>query len=227
MPNSIPEPNANRHERNRQPSIAKVAGAALLVAGLVGVARSRHVRGSRRRDDTRRALSGDRGIRLEESITIDSTPEDLYDRWRRLVDLPRYIPHLESVEVLDARRSHWVARGPANLKVRWDAEIINDIDPHVIAWRSLPGADVASAGAVRFVRQVRGGTTVTVTLQYDPPAGKLGGWIAWLAGTSPETELRQGLRSFKRLVETGEIPTVEGQPHGRRGPFSRLAGVSS
>jgi uncharacterized membrane protein len=204
-----------------------MAGAALVVAGMVGVMRSRQVPGSRRRDDTKRALGGARGIRLEQAITIWSTPEDLYDRWRRLTDLPRFIPHLKSVEVLDDRRSRWTTRGPAGLAVTWDAEIINEIDPHVIAWRSLPGSDVASAGSVRFVRQARGGTTVTVMLQYDPPGGKLGGWVGWLAGSSPEADLREGLRAFKRLAEAGELPTVEGQPHGRRGPFSRYAGAVS
>lgn len=213
--------------RGRQRAFVTVAGAALVVAGVVGVIKSRHVAGSARRDDTKRALGGPRGIRLEEAITIWSTPDDLYDRWRRLTDLPRFIPHLESVEMIDDCRSRWTARGPGGVRVTWEAEIINEIDPHVIAWRSLPGSEVASAGSVRFVRQSRGGTTMTVMLQYDPPGGKLGGWVAWLAGSAPEQSLREGLRAFKRMAETGELPTVEGQPHGSRGPFSRLSGAAS
>jgi uncharacterized membrane protein len=206
---------------------AIAAGTALLVVGLVGYAQSRRYRQVRRRDDTRLALGGSRGIRFEESITIAATPEELYDRWRQLSDLPTFIPHLESVEVIDHLRSHWTARGPANVRVSWDAEIINEIPPHVIAWRSLPGADVASAGSVRFVKRTRGGTTVTVMLQYEPPAGKLGSWMAWLGGASPERQLRQGLRALKQVVEAGETPTTEGQPSGTRSRRFRWIGAAS
>jgi uncharacterized membrane protein len=111
--------------------------------------------------------------------------------------------------------------------VSWDAEIINEVHPHVIAWRSLPGADGASAGSVRFVRRRRGGTTVTVMLQYEPPAGKVGGWAAWLAGASPERQLRQGLRALKQVVEAGELATTEGQSSGQRSRFARLLGTAS
>jgi uncharacterized membrane protein len=215
------------HQAFNGRTAAIAAATALLVAGLVGYAQSRRHRTGRRRDDTRRALGGSRGIRFEESITIAATPEDLYDRWRKLSDLPRFIPHLESVEVIDDRRSRWTARGPANVRVSWDAEIINEIHPHVIAWRSLPGADVASAGSVRFVKRPRGGTTVTVMLQYEPPAGKLGGWMAWLGGASPERELRKGLRALKQIVEAGETPTTEGQPSGLRSRRFRWIGAAS
>jgi uncharacterized membrane protein len=203
--------------------MATMAGAALVVAGVVGIVRSRRARVSRRRDDTKRALGGSRGIHLEESISIASSPEELFDRWRRLTDLPRFIPHLESVEVLDHRRSHWVARGPANVRVSWDAEIINELPPHLIAWRSLPGADVASAGSVRFVRQMRGGTVVTVTLQYDPPAGRLGGWIAWLSGSSPEAQLREGLQAFKQVAETGGRAEIDGRSSTERDRSPRIS----
>ena len=36
--------------------------------------------------------------------------------------------------------SHWVAAGPAGLSVEWDAEIINEIENTLIAWRALPGS---------------------------------------------------------------------------------------
>ena len=58
--------------------------------------------------------------------------------------------NLESVTVLDSRRSHWVAKGPVGTRVEWDAEIHNEIEDELIAWRSLPGADVDQAGSVHF-----------------------------------------------------------------------------
>ena len=104
-------------------------------------------------------------------------------------------------------RSHWVAAGPAGLAVEWDAEIINEVENKVLAWRSLPGSDVVTAGSVNF-DAVRGGrsTQVSVHLQYAPPAGKAGALVASLFGREPSQTIREDLRHFKQLLEAGEIP---------------------
>jgi uncharacterized membrane protein len=128
--------------------------------------------------------------------------------------------NVERVQLLDDGRSHWIVRGPAGVPLEWDAEIINEIDGELIAWRSLPGADVASAGSVRFHSIGRHRTEVVVTLQYDPPGGKTGATLAWLSGQSPASQLRADLRRLKQLMETGEVPTVAGQPAGERKPVS-------
>ena len=49
------------------------------------------------------------------------------------------------------------------------------------------------------------GTEVRVRLQYDPPAGKVGATVAWLLGHEPSQTIREDLRRFKQLMETGEI----------------------
>jgi uncharacterized membrane protein len=118
--------------------------------------------------------------------------------------------------VIDERRSHWAVKGPAGRTVEWDAEIINDEPNALIAWRSLDGADVDNAGSVRFVPGPEGrGTQVRVVIDYIPPAGFVGKWVATLFGANPEHEILEDLRSFKRLMETGEVATTEGQPHGK------------
>ena len=159
----------------------------------------------------------ERGIHVEEVYTINKTPWDLYAYWRNFENLPRIMSHLESVQVIDERRSHWVAKAPAIAggKVEWDAEIINDEPNALIAWRSLPGADVDHAGSVRFVPGVEGrGTEVKVVIDYLPPAGVVGKWVAKLFGEEPEQQIHEDLRNFKRFMETGEIPTTDGQPRG-------------
>lgn len=123
--------------------------------------------------------------------------------------------------------SHWVANGPAGTKVEWDARIINEIDNKLIGWQSLEGSTVATAGSVNF-DETEHGTRVRVHLQYNPPGGKLGAAIAWLFGQEPSIQVRGDLRRFKALLETGEIPTTEGQPRGQRRraglvPFRRLS----
>jgi uncharacterized membrane protein len=165
--------------------------------------------------DTRAALGGARGTHVLESITINRPVEELYRFWRNLENLPRFMRHLESVERVTDTISRWKAWGPAGTIVEWEAEINNEVPNKVIGWRSLENADVVSAGSVNFDAAGRGrGTRVTVHLQYSPPGGKVGASIARLFGKDAETEIREDLRRFKQLVETGEVPTTQGQPRG-------------
>lgn len=158
------------------------------------------------RSDTRDALGGSRGVNVRESIRLENPVEDVYRFWRRLDNLPRFMRHLVGVTDLGGGRSHWVARGPAGLTVEWDAEIINEIPNRVLAWKSLPGGDLTSAGSVTFgPARTERGTQLTVSLQYAPPAGPLGKAVAALFGTEPSQAIREDLRTLKQLLEAGEI----------------------
>jgi uncharacterized membrane protein len=168
-------------------------------------------------DDTRAALGGRRGVHVEQTATINRRPEELYRFWRSFDNLPRFMRYLVSVTELDDRRSHWVAKAPAGRTVEWDAEIIHEIPNELIGWRTLHGADVISAGSVRFKDAGPGrGTEVLVHLQYEPPGGKIGAAIAWMLGHEPNQTIQEDLRRFKQLMEAGEIPTIQGQPRGHR-----------
>ena len=124
--------------------------------------------------------------------------------------------HLQSVTVIDLTHSHWVAKAPDGRDVAWDAEIINDKENELIAWRSIGDADIDNAGSVHFTPAPGGrGTVVKVVLEYNPPAGKAGKFVAKLFGEDPDTQVREDLRHLKEIMEAGEIPTTEGQPSGR------------
>jgi uncharacterized membrane protein len=167
--------------------------------------------------DSKVALGGPRGVNVEEAVTINESADALYRFWRNFENLPRFMRFLVSVRQLDDRRSHWVARAPAGRTVEWDAEIINEVPGELIGWRTLDGADVVSAGSVRFKSAGGGrGTEVHVRLQYEPPAGKVGAAIAWMLGHEPSQAIREDLRRLKQLREAGEVPTIEGQPRGRQ-----------
>lgn len=159
----------------------------------------------------------DQGVHITEVFLINKSPEDLYAYWRNFENFPRFMSHLKAVQQCDDRRSHWVAKAPALIggEVEWDAEITADEPNNRIAWRTVEGSDVAHSGSVRFVRALGDrGTAVRVELDYQPPAGKVGRWIAKLFGEEPEQQIREDLRNFKRLMEIGEVISTEGQPRG-------------
>ena len=146
---------------------------------------------------------------IDERITINRPIGDLYRFWRNLENLPRFMRHLESVEVITETLSRWRARAPANRVVEWNAEIINEVPNQVIGWRSIEGSDLVSAGSVNFDDAGGGrGTHVRVRMQYSPPGGKAGVMIAKLLGRDPAVEIRRDLRTLKQLVETGESATI-------------------
>lgn len=157
--------------------------------------------------NTKAALAADRGIQVRESIRLEVPVADVFRFWRRLEHLPDFMSHLTRVTETSDRRSHWVAAGPAGMRVEWDAEIINEIENQLLAWRSLPSSDVVTAGSVKFERVRDGRTTqLTVNLQYAPPGGKAAAFVASLFGREPSQTIREDLRHFKQMLEAGEMP---------------------
>ena len=163
-----------------------------------------------------------RAVHITRAITINRSPEELFQFWRNFENLPQFMNHLESVEVKTDTRSHWVAKGPARSRVEWDAEIVNEHRNEMIAWQSCEGADLKHAGSVRFTPATGGrGTVVKVELKYDPPGGVLGNTVAKLFGESPEKQIATDLHRLKQFLETGEVARTEGQPAGRSRSTSR------
>jgi uncharacterized membrane protein len=193
-----------------------ITGGALIYRGVTGRCSLYKVAGidtSSRRPRPAVSVPHGRGVKVENSVLINKSPEELYRYWRNFENLPRFMDHLVSVINDGEQRSHWVVRSIGNAEVSWDAEIVNDIPDELIAWRTVENSDVDHAGSVRFERAGTG-TRVKVTMEYRPPAGKLGVGLAKLFGQEPRQMIESDLRRFKQLMESGEIPTVEGQSHG-------------
>jgi uncharacterized membrane protein len=152
----------------------------------------------------------DDDVLVGRSVTIDRSRHELYDFWRDFRNLPLFMENIESVSHLDARRSHWKVKGPADSTVEWDSLITEDVPGEVIAWTSVEGADVPNTGRIEFKESPSGrGTIVTATIAYDPPGTKLGALIARMFGREPKIQARRDLRRFKQLMETGEVSTSE------------------
>jgi len=183
------------------------ASVGLLARGVTGYCPAYGAAGINRAD-TRQALSGERGVHIRESITINAPPEKIYRFWRQLDQLPEVIPHLAKVEQLDTKRSRWTAKAFDQLPITWEAEIINEQPFETIAWQTLPGQSIQTAGSVTF-KPVQEGTEVRVHLQYAAPGGKAARWLASLAGQDPANYAREALRALKRRLE---VPPQAARP---------------
>jgi uncharacterized membrane protein len=155
------------------------------------------------------------GKKYSRAVTVNQPPEVLYDFWRHFENLPRFMRNVVSIQARDSKTSQWIVNSPTGGELKWEAEIIQDKANELIGWRSLPGADLENAGTVRFEAAPGGrGTEVRVQIEYVPPAGVLGATISKLFGWDPVMQMEDDLWRFKALMETGELPTTEGQPTG-------------
>ncbi|MDB5309257.1 MAG: hypothetical protein JWO38_3459 [Gemmataceae bacterium] len=211
---------ANAAVGKRLNLLGLLAGGALVYRAATGICPVYQAAGVTTAGKTgpRAAVAAGHGMKVEHAVTVNAPVDEVYRLWRDFSRLPEFMSHLREVKETDATHSTWTARGPLGVSVQWDAEIVTDTPNQVIAWRSLPGSDVDTAGSVHFRMAPGGrGTEVRVSLKYDPPAGNVGVLVAKLFGESPDQQIREDLRRFKQIIEAGEVPTVEGQPHGRRG----------
>jgi len=199
------------------------AGGFLAYRGASGYCPVNKAIGRNTADSTDQAGKMVDSIEITRSLTVNKPREEVYAYWRQLENLPRFMFHLSEVRQLDNKRSHWVAQLSDNAiakalgTVEWDAEIIDEVENERLVWRSVDEARIDNAGEVRFVDAPNGqGTEVHAVIQYRPPAGQVGEAIMKLFNPAFAQLIKQDLRRFKQLMETGEITTIEGQPSGRQ-----------
>jgi uncharacterized membrane protein len=152
------------------------------------------------------ARSGDQLV--GRSVTINRPRLELYEFWRDLRNLPRFMENIRSIAVADDNRSHWIVAAPGGRQVEWDSILTEDQPGSLLAWESVEGASVRNTGRIEFTDSTNGrGTIVTATIVYDPPGGSLGKTIAKLFEKEPHIQVRRDLRRFKQLLEAGEVAT--------------------
>jgi uncharacterized membrane protein len=129
------------------------------------------------------------------ATTVHRPPGEVYAFCRDLDHLPRCIPRVQAVTSIDRDRLA-VSSKEADGSVRtWEAVVVADTVGEIFAWRGIGGPN----GTLTF-RRVPGdrGTELRLTLD-DVPAA----------------EIAEALRDVKRYIETGELPTTDGQPAAR------------
>jgi len=193
------------------------SGALLRVAGAVLA-----IRAATRRS---RGRARSRIVDIRKTIHIAAPPERVFDLWSDCANFPHFMRHVEEVRPLDETRSHWVVKGPAGVRLEWDAVVTGQVRPHMLAWRSVPEAMVQQAGVVRFDAE-EDGTRVTVELSYEPPAGAWGHAVAGMLGRDPKHVLDADLMRMKSFVETGVAAHDAARPEPRRAQASHSGAPS-
>ena len=152
------------------------------------------------------------------AVTINKPVAEVFGYFRDFANLPHFMENVESITVLDDKRSHWVVKAPGKTTVEWDARVTAEEPNRFIEWTSEEGASVPNSGRVEFENKPGRGTVVTATIAYDPPAGIIGKIVAKMFQREPAIQARRDLRRFKQLMETGEVAT----PAVNKGQFEEM-----
>jgi len=147
-----------------------------------------------------------RAVDVQKTVVVAAPIERVWELWSEFEQFPSFMSHLREVRRIDENRSHWVASGPAGIPVEWDAVITEWAPNEAMAWKSVEGSTVQTAGRVRFRPTPDGNTEIDVHLSYTPPAGVLGHAIASLFGTDPKHAMDEDMVRLKSLLE--EIPSA-------------------
>ena len=155
-------------------------------------------------------------INVKTALTVNRPRDQVYGFWRRLENLPTFMKHLHSVTILDETTSEWKANVPGHLgTIAWKSEIVKDDPGALLSWRSLPHSSIENAGKVTFRDAGKFGTEIHVVISYHAPLGIVGEKTIRLLNPIFEKMVKEDIQNFKRYIETGEIPTIEGQASGR------------
>ncbi|MBA3316049.1 MAG: SRPBCC family protein [Planctomycetota bacterium] len=151
------------------------------------------------------------GVRVVKALHIARSPEEVADFWGELTGLPKIMRHLDRVEQLEGNRSHWVAK-VLGMTFEWDAETTAFVEGREIRFRSLPGGDIDTEGAVLFEPGANGGTNLRVEMRYDPPGGVVADTIGHWIGGDLESQIDEDLERFKAAMEAGATPAADFNP---------------
>ncbi len=153
-----------------------------------------------------------KGILVKHAATIHRTPMEIYEFVKDPANHHRYMADVESVRADEDGTFHWAIQGPFGSTWKFRSRHINEEPGHLVAWKTLPGGDIESAGSIRLEPAWDGrGTEVTMEINYEPPAGSVGVAIAKLLGHDPDANVRDNLRRLKDILEAGEVPAAGGR----------------
>jgi uncharacterized membrane protein len=151
--------------------------------------------------------------------TINATADQVYQVYTRVELLPAWQEGVVSVTSTGENTLHWVMQDPGSGKqIEFDSEIVEAVPGVRHVSRITNGPFESTTDTITFEPNEFGrGTVTTLVTDFHVPGGLIGNAVAAVASRSPEQLTIENLRHLKQLIESSEIPTVDGQPAGPRG----------
>ncbi|SFD98362.1 YgaP-like transmembrane domain [Flavobacterium phragmitis] len=180
-------------------SISKAgAGGAMLLRGISGYCPVYDAAGHLMNDKASNV-----NIRL--NVVINKPVGEVYDFWRNLENLPKFMSHLSGIKTIDENTSEWTAKGPGGIgSISWIAKIAKDRKDKLLSWFSVDGSTIRNAGKVIFKAHGHTATELDITISYHAPLGIAGESAAKLLNPYFEKLVEADILSLKKHLESNE-----------------------
>jgi len=151
--------------------------------------------------------------------TINAKAEQIFQIYSRPELLPAWQEGVVSVTTTGDTTLHWVMQEPGTDKqIEFDSEILESVPGVRHVSRIVNGPFESSTDTFTLAENAFGrGTIATLISDYKVPGGVIANAVAAVISRTPEQLTIENLRHLKQLIESREIPSVEGQPTGPRG----------
>lgn len=137
--------------------------------------------------------------RTEKTIEVNAPVGVVFGLYSDFERFPEWMKSVKEVRKSGERMTRWTAEAPL-MNVEWEAETIAFEENRKLAWRTVRG-DVQMEGEVTFEDAGDGKTRMHFSLNFEPPAGRLGSLVAHLMGSDPAAQVEEDLKRFAQLAE--------------------------
>ena len=167
-----------------------------------------------------RLRGGDGGadgrVTVQRSATVGGPAEELAERLQDAETLGRVAGHFAEVTAAGEDRYRWTVEVPGDRDLSWETRVATATPGERVRFETVEGTGLFEEWTAEFGPAPGDrGTEVTFRVAFDPPGGSLGGAALERLEAAPDALVGDALRRFKSLVETGEVPSLAGNPSAR------------
>ena len=142
----------------------------------------------------------------EASVVVQANPSTTWAYVSNYQNFDKFMSNVKEVKMLDGNQSEWHLSGPLGIPVSWKAVTTETTAPSRLAWKSTEGA-LENDGFISIVPE-GSGSRVTVHINYNPPLGAVGEFVATLF-KDPQAMLEHDLTQLDGLISNGDAGVVE------------------
>jgi uncharacterized membrane protein len=141
--------------------------------------------------------------KAEASVTVQATPSTAWAYISNYQNFDKFMSNINQVKMLDSQQSEWHMSGPLGIPVSWKAMTTENAAPNRLAWKSTEGA-LENDGFISVAPEGTG-SRITVHVNYNPPLGAVGEFVATLF-KDPQAMLEHDLTQLDALISKVTVP---------------------
>jgi uncharacterized membrane protein len=142
--------------------------------------------------------------RIEASVTIRRSVEDVFRFYRDFQNLPSFLGDVMAIEQIGPATSRWTIQGPLGIRANWTIKVTEERTNELIRYETVTLPGLRTSWEIHFAPGSEAGET-EVREVMKAPLGRLGRVALALIGKFPAKEVSSNLHRLKEVMETGRV----------------------